>query len=72
MKANFQLATLYGEGNGNPLEYPCLGNPTDGGTWQAIVYGVARVGHDQVTKHTARDVDGRFSPFSQDQPIKIF
>ena len=36
MKANFQLATLYGEGNGNPLQYPCLGNPMDGGTWQAI------------------------------------
>ena len=24
-----------GEGNGNPLQYPCLENPTDGGAWQA-------------------------------------
>jgi len=22
-----------GEGNGNPLEYSCLENPTDGGAW---------------------------------------
>ena len=22
-----------GEGNGNPLQYPCLENPTDGGAW---------------------------------------
>jgi len=21
------------EGNGNPLQYSCLENPTDGGTW---------------------------------------
>ena len=22
-----------GEGNGNPLQYPCLENPMDGGAW---------------------------------------
>ena len=25
-----------GEGNGNPLQYSCLGNPMDGGAWWAI------------------------------------
>ena len=25
-----------GEGNGNPLQYSCLGNPMDGGTWMGI------------------------------------
>ena len=39
-----------GEGNGNPLQYSCLENPTDRGAWQATVYGVARVGHDLATK----------------------
>ena len=34
-----------GEGNGNPLQYSCLENPMDRGTWQATVYGDARVGH---------------------------
>ena len=29
-----------GEGNGNPLHYSCLENPTDRGAWRAIVYGV--------------------------------
>ena len=31
-----------GGGNGNPLQYSCLGNPTDRGVWQAIVHGVAK------------------------------
>ena len=30
-----------GEGNGNPLQYSCLENPTDRGAWQATV-GVAQ------------------------------
>ena len=29
-----------GEGNGNPLQYSCLGNPTVGGAWWATVPGV--------------------------------
>ena len=29
-----------GEGNGNPLQYSCLGNPMDRGTWQATVHGI--------------------------------
>ena len=28
------------EGNGNPLQYSCLGNSTDRGTWWATVHGV--------------------------------
>ena len=38
-----------GEGNGSPLQYSCLGNPTDRGTWWATIHGVATVGHDLVT-----------------------
>ena len=30
------------EGNGNPLQYSCLGNLMDRGAWQAIVHGVAK------------------------------
>ena len=29
-----------GEGNGNPLQYSCLGNPMDKGAWWATVRGV--------------------------------
>ena len=32
-----------GEGNGNTLQYSCLGNPMYEGAWQASVHGV---GHD--------------------------
>ena len=31
-----------GEGNGNPLQYSCLGNPIDGGPWWATVHGVTK------------------------------
>ena len=30
-----------GEGNANPLQYSCLGNPKDGGAWWATVHGAA-------------------------------
>ena len=29
-----------GEGNGNPLQYPCLENSMDRGAWQATVCGI--------------------------------
>ena len=29
-----------GEENGNPLQYSCLENPMDRGTWQATVHAV--------------------------------
>ena len=31
-----------GEGNGYPLQYSCLENPRDGGTWKATVHGVSK------------------------------
>ena len=31
-----------GEGNGNPLQYPCQENPMDRGAWQATVHGVPK------------------------------
>ena len=31
-----------GEGNGNPLQYSCLGNPMDRGAWWATVHGVTK------------------------------
>ena len=38
---HFSLSCI-GEGNGNPLQYSCLGNPMDGGAWRATVHGVAK------------------------------
>ena len=31
-----------GEGNGNPLQYSCLKNPMDRGSWRAIAHRVAK------------------------------
>ena len=30
-----------GEGDGNPLQYPCLENSMDGGAWWATVHEIA-------------------------------
>ena len=32
-----------GEGNDNPLQYSCLGNPMDRGSWRATVHGVTNI-----------------------------
>ena len=31
-----------GVGNGNPLQYSCLGNPMDRGAWQGTVHGIIK------------------------------
>ena len=36
------LGRFSGGGNGNPLQYSCLENPMDRGTWQATVHGVTK------------------------------
>ena len=37
-----EFTLLYGEGNGNPLQYSYLENPMDGRAWEAAVHGVAQ------------------------------
>ena len=36
------LDSIFGEGNGNPLQYSCLENPKDGGAWGPAVHGVTK------------------------------
>ena len=43
-----------GGGNGNPLQYSCLGNPTDRGAWWVTVHGVAE--SDTTTLPTSYEV----------------
>ena len=38
-----------GGGHGNPLQYSCLENPRDGGTWQATVHRVAELDMTEAT-----------------------
>ena len=37
-----RLGRSPGGGNSNPLQYSCLANPMDRGTWQATVHRVAK------------------------------
>ena len=39
-----------GGGNGNPLQYSCLGNPMHRGARQGTVHGIQRIRHDLATK----------------------
>ena len=45
------LCSMYGEGNGTPLQYSCLENPMDGGAWKAAVHGVTE-GRTQLSDFT--------------------
>ena len=45
-----------GEGNGNPFQYSCQGNPMDRGGWRAIVHEVTRIGHNLETKQQYKEV----------------
>ena len=40
--STFPLLLTNGEGHGNRLQYSCLENPTDRGSWRATVHGVAQ------------------------------
>ena len=39
-----------GEGNGNPLQYSCLGSPMDRGAWWATDHWVTRVRYNLAAK----------------------
>jgi len=41
-----------GKGNGNSLQYPCLGKSMDRGGWEAIVHRSQRVGNDRARIYT--------------------
>ena len=45
------LGRYPGRGHGNPLQYSCLGNPKDRGTWQATAHGVAK-SQTRLSTHT--------------------
>jgi len=49
-----------GEGNGNPLQYSCLGNPMDRGAWRATVHGDEKESVTRVTEW--EQVHGTRSP----------
>ena len=37
------LARPPGDGNGNSLQYSCLGNPMGRGAWQSAVHGITEL-----------------------------
>ena len=45
------LGRSSGVGNGNPLQYCCLGNPMHGGAWWTTVLWSQRIRHDLATEY---------------------
>ena len=53
-----------GVGNGNPLQYSCLGNSMDRGAWQAIVHGVTK--ESDMTEYTHMHILSQEAQSQQD------
>ena len=47
--------SIPGGGNGNPLQYSCLGSPIDRGAWHPVVHGVKK-SWTQLSDLTARTI----------------
>ena len=50
VEMTYQKMGISEGGHGNSLQYSCLKNLMDREAWRATVHGVARVGHNSVTK----------------------
>ena len=46
-----ELGRSSGVGNGNPLQYSCLGYPITRGAWWAVVQGVVKSDTAEVAEH---------------------
>ena len=65
------LGRYPGEGNGNPLQYSCLKNPTDRRIWQATVMESQRVRYNLVTEQQQQQRDkGQHTPCRSTQSCR--
>ena len=61
-----------GEGNGNPLQYSCLENPTDRGAWRATGHGVAKGGTQLSPAHSTAAVGLGMAGLGDNTDTKAF
>ena len=55
-----ELIRSPGGGNGNPLQYSCLGNPMNRGAWWASVHGVTEESDMTEQLNKNNNMDGYF------------
>ena len=56
--------------NGNPLQYSCLGDSMNRGTWRAIVHGVTKESDMTETEHTHTE-EKRKSPPKYNKNVEM-
>ena len=61
-----------GGGNGNPLQYSCLENPTDRGAWRATGHGVAKGGTQLSPAHSTAAVGLGMAGLGDNTDTKAF
>ena len=68
------LGRSLGGRNGNPLQYSCLGNPIDRGTWQVTLQGVMKVldTTQQLNNNKAVDVQQRIRILNKLKWLQLF
>ena len=59
------------EGNGNPLQYSCLGNHMDRGAWWAVVHGVKKSWTQLSDEYFGSLTSPLTSPFPS-LPLEVF
>ena len=64
------LGRSSGEGNGNPPQYPSLGNPMDRGAWQATVHGSHK--ESDTAEHTHTYTHAHHSEHASSHPFAFF
>ena len=57
-----ELQRSPGQGNGSPLQFPCLENPLDRGGWRATIHGVTQSWAQlkQLSKHACIRIESTF------------
>ena len=59
-----------GEGNGNLIQYSCLGNPMDRGTWQAAVWGHREVDRTEHEHSESAEQRGTHASAASSPPLE--
>ena len=69
LSQSFRASSLsHGEGNGNPLQYSCLGNPMERWAWRVTVHGAAKT-RTQLRNYTTPPISSKMCLWNSSLPL---